>query len=75
MNNFRFFKLTEISTNSAVSHFSKGNVIIEMYEYSYVVSGNDIFIMLDLEKGKDITIDIALTDLFKGVHIDDKEND
>ena len=65
MNNFRFFKLTEISTNSAVIPFSKENVIIEMDECSYVVSGNDIFIMLDLEKGKDITIDIGLTDLLK----------
>lgn len=36
-----------------------------MDECSYVVSGNDIFIMLDLEKGKDITIDIGLTDLLK----------
>lgn len=75
MDNFRFFKLTEISTDRSAIPFSKSRAVIEDDNYTYAIYGNDVFIVIDGDKRTTMTIDLVLIDLIKGFVNYDKEND
>lgn len=74
MDNYRFFKLTEFSSQIAVIPFATAQIEVEKDACAYVVSGDDIFIRLDMDKGVTLDVDIVLTDIIKECLSNDEED-
>ena len=72
--NYRFFKLTEISSQSALIPFATAPIEIESGYTAYVVSGGAVYIRLNFDKNHNLEVDILMTDLVEDLNNDQEDN-
>lgn len=74
MTNYRYFKLTEISSARALVPFAIAKSEVEKDACSYVAFGDDIIIRLDVDKSAIFEIDIILSDIIRRYNKDLEDN-
>ena len=72
--NYRFFKLTEISSQSALIPFATAPIEFESGYTAYVVSGGAVYIRLNFDKNHNLEINILMTDLVEDLNNDQEDN-
>lgn len=72
--NYRYFKLTEISSARALVPFAIAKIEVEKDACSYVAFGNDIVIRLDVDKSAIFEIDVILADIIRRCNNDQEDN-
>ena len=70
--NYRFFKLIEISSQSALIPFAMAPIEFESGYTSYVVS--DVYIRLNFDKSQEIGINIFMADLVEDLNNEQEDN-
>ena len=74
MTNYRYFKLTEISSVRALVPFAIAKSEVEKDACSYVAFGDDIVIRLDMDKSAIFEINIILADIISRYNNDQEDN-
>ena len=68
------FKLTEISSQSALIPFATAPIEFESGYTAYVVSGGAVYIRLNFDKNHNLEINILMTDLVEDLNNDQEDN-
>lgn len=72
--NYRFFKLIEISLQSALIPFAMAPIEFESGYTSYVVSGDAVYIRLNFDKSQELDVNIFMTDLVEDLNNEQEDN-
>lgn len=72
--NYRFFKLTEISSQNALIPFATAPIEFESGYTAYVVSGGAVYIRLNFDKNHNLEINILMTNLVEDLNNDQEDN-
>lgn len=72
--NYRFFKLIEISSQSALIPFAMAPIEFESGYTSYVVSDGAVYIRLNFDKSQEIVINIFMANLVEDLNNEQEDN-